>query len=227
MEYFTISNLVKSIGMEQKNNKPFNYKSLYLIFLIVSFALWSCNVLDNTTPVNLPLRIKGTYTAIPKDSMVSFPRMVITDTVLNNAFDAILYLDSIYLTHSKKGEKSWYEVNITAPYDTIIINLYAHQYAVYERPLEKQFDGVILYRDNFFLIRGDSAICDKVMHRSCDSLEFNSISTNTTIYYILDTDYNYPEYATIKYYYYNGYLQKQKVEVNNYILENGYLHRKN
>ncbi len=213
--------------MEQNYNRFFNPKSLYSLFLIVSFALCSCGAFENTTSVKLPMLITGTYTVIPNDSMVSFPKMVITDTILNKAFDSILQLDSIYLTHSKNGEKSWYEVNITAPLDTIIIILYAHQYTYSNRPLEKLFDGVVLHKGNYFLIRGDSVICDKLMHRSRDSLKFNSISKNTTTYYILDPDYNFPEFASIKYYYYNGYLNKQKTEINNYILEDGYLHRKN
>lgn len=200
------------------------------IFAIIGCVLCSCSALtysgydDHDWP--WPITLYETYTKVGADTIVPLPQLIVKDTVLHKTFDDIMYLDSIYLSYSKFGEKSWYEVNMNEHSDTIFIEVRAHQYDAYWRPSKGKFDGMVVYRENYFLIRGDSASCNMTTSQSGDTLEFIFHGIGVKIYYILDRDYNFPEYAVIKYHYHKGCLQKHYVEINHAVLENGYFRKK-
>lgn len=207
--------------MEQENKKQIGIIIQGSIFAAISCLLCSCSILSsysNYAGKEGPLVLTETYRTIPNDSMVSLPQMTIKDTILYEIFEDIMYLDSTYLSPLKFGEKSWYEAIIKEYCDTIFIELRSHQYEYYERPRNNLFDGVIFYKENYFLIRKGSSFCDLITNQLCDTLEFNSISNNSTVYYIFDKDYNFPEYAIIKYCYYKGCLRVQNIEVNKIVL---------
>ena len=145
--------LLKLIGMDSEN-KMFSKKTfLFVFFVAIIFMLSSCDILSYSESKQEFLNLTGTYTVIPNDSIVTIPQLRILDTALYKSFDEVLYLTSVYLTHAKNGEKTWYEVKLKTNQDTIIIDIYAHQYRVEDRAREGKYTGVFQYKENKFLIK--------------------------------------------------------------------------
>lgn len=218
--------LLKLIGMDSEN-KMFPKKTfLFVFFVAIIFMLSSCDILSYSESKQDFLNLTGTYTVIPNDSIVTIPQLRILDTALYKSFDEVLYLTSVYLTHAKNGEKTWYEVKLKTNQDTIIIDIYAHQYRVEDRVREGKYTGVFQYKENKFLIKTDSIAGCRLISYADDSLTFNSAYRGTVVYNILDRNYNYPEFIFAKYAYHNGKTETIRIEINNYIYSNGCFYKK-
>lgn len=213
--------------MDSENNMFFRKFFCFTFFITFFFAMSSCDILSHSESERNILNLTGTYTVIPNDSIVTIPLLRILDTVLYKSFDEVLYFNSVYLTHAKQGEKSWYEVTLTTVLDTINIDIFVHQYRVEDRVREGKFNGVFQYKENMFLIKTDSIAGSRLISYVDDSLTFNSAYCGTTVYYVLDRDYNYPEFIFAKYAYYNGKIETTRIEINNYLYDNGYFYKKN
>ena len=206
--------------MEAKNNLLYKKSHIVWLFVTIVLVLNSCDILTYADTFKEELTITKKYSSIPNDSVVTFPLLTINDSNYYKSFDDVIRLNATYLTHSKHGEKSWYEVNFKIQYDTTCIDIYTHQYCVEDRAKIGKFRGVILYEGNLFLIRTDSNIMNLIKQTN-DSLTFNSAYNGVRIFYILEENQNRPEYIYAKYLYVNGDLQKERIEINNFILQNG------
>lgn len=158
--------------------------------------------------------------------MVTCPIIKLKDTMLYKSFDDILNLNSTYLTHAKYGYRTWFEVNITTTLDTTNINIYARQYTNYNRIEPGQYDGVVQYKDYLFLTRFDSASNSYIERCINDSITFNKAYQGIVVYFIVDYNYNFPEYAYVQYVYHNGLFEIKRIEINNLLLENGLFREK-
>lgn len=207
--------------METENN--FIVKRLVFYSVFVSFVLImsSCDILMFSESERHPIIINSTSIEIPNDSMVTLPIVKTNDSILLKSFDEVIFLNSVYLTHAKQGERTWYEANFSIVLDTINISIYAHQYEVADRVKPGQYKGVVPYNDNLFLIKIDSTSYREILEQTNDSITFNSIYKGVQVFFMIDENYNYPEYIKAKYTYHNKTLIKKRIEINNYLFEDG------
>lgn len=207
--------------MEQEGDKIKRIKSVFLIVSLQLLLLNSCYFVSEVpyTPQNIILTEK--YYVGQGDSIISLPVVVFLDSNLIIPLDEIIQLNANYSLHSRKGEKTWYELYLSTNGDTLLLDLYSHQY---EHSINKisadDFLGVIPYRNDMFLVCSDSDRWMKYLFPTNDTLTFNSTYNGTTIYYLQDENNN-PEYTMIRYKYFDNHLKNYYIEINGCRLENG------
>lgn len=207
--------------MEQEGDKTNRNKFVFLIVSLQLLLLNSCCFVSEVPFEPTTIISTEKYYVIQGDSIIRLPIVVFLDSNLSIPLDEIIQLNTNYSLHYRKGEKTWYEFYMSTNDDTLLLELYSHQY---ENSINKisadDFLGVIPYRNNIFLVCSDSDPWMKYLFPTNDTLMFNSTYNGTTIYYLQDENNN-PEYTMVRYKYFDNYLKKHFTEINGYILENG------
>lgn len=227
-----ILHLTKSNGMEQEYViSTLFFRRLFVVFTFTGlyFFFSSCELLwyqEKTQVYPESFACTQRFEIIPDDSTVTCSKIALMDTVLYKSFDDIIYLNSTYLTHAKRGLRTWFEVDITTSFDTTNIEIFARQYTLYNPIEPSQYDGVVLYKDHLFLTRFDSTSSSCIKRCINDSITFNRFYQGMDIYFILNYEYNLPEYAYAQYVCHNGLVERKRAEINNFLFENGFFKEK-